>query len=110
MRRNASVKALKGVVTGIDAVSSLTGRGGGAVIGGHVALALDKGALGKLAAGRSLFLVSGTNGKTTTTALLAAALGTAGPVVTNATGANLKTGLVSALDQDLEPPVAVVEG
>src|SRR5437879_8085172 len=58
---------------------------------------------------RSLFLVSGTNGKTTTTALLAAALGTAGPIVHNTTGANLKTGLVSALAKDLESPVAVLE-
>jgi UDP-N-acetylmuramyl tripeptide synthase len=109
MPQTASVKALKGVVTGIAAMSRLTGRGGGAVIGGRVALTLDKGALGKLAAGRSLFLVSGTNGKTTTTALLAAALGTAGPVVTNMTGANLKTGLVSALARDLESRVAVLE-
>ena len=109
MPRRASVKALKGVVTGIATASRVTGRGGGAVIGGRVALALDKGALGKLAAGRSLFLVSGTNGKTTTTALLAAALGTAGPVVTNVTGANLKTGLVSALARDLDSAVAVLE-
>ncbi|HET9770495.1 MAG TPA: Mur ligase family protein, partial [Acidimicrobiia bacterium] len=97
------------MVGGIAAVSRLTGRGGGAVIGGRVALAFDKKALGKLAAGRSLFLVSGTNGKTTTTALLAAALGTAGPLVSNITGANLKTGLVSALAKDLESPLAVLE-
>lgn len=109
MQRSASVKALKGVVGGIAAVSRLTGRGGGAVIGGRIALAFDKGALGKLTDGRSLFLVSGTNGKTTTTALLAAALGTAGPVVSNITGANLKTGLVSALAKDLESSVAVLE-
>jgi UDP-N-acetylmuramyl tripeptide synthase len=109
VQRSASVRALKGVVAGIAAMSRVTGRGGGAVIGGRVALTLDKGALGKLAAGRSLFLVSGTNGKTTTTALLAAALGTAGPIVHNTTGANLKTGLVSALAKDLESPVAVLE-
>jgi lipid II isoglutaminyl synthase (glutamine-hydrolysing) len=109
MRLSPSNRALKGVVAGIATASRLTGRGGGAVIGGRVALALDKGALGKLAAGRSLFLVSGTNGKTTTTALLAAALGTAGPIVHNTTGANLKTGLVSALAKDLESPVAVLE-
>ena len=109
MEHSASVRALKGVVTGIATVSRLTRRGGGAVIGGKVALALDKSALAKLAGGRSLYLVSGTNGKTTTTALLAAALATAGPVVTNVTGANLKTGLVSALARDLESPVAVLE-
>jgi len=109
MQRSPSVRALKGLVGGIATVSRLTGRGGGAVIGGRIALAVDKRALARLAAGRSLFLVSGTNGKTTTTALLAAALGTAGPIVHNATGANLKTGLVSALAKDLESPVAVLE-
>ena len=109
MQRNASVRALKGLVGGIATVSRLTGRGSGAVIGGRVALALDKGALPKLTAGRSLYLVSGTNGKTTTTALLAAALSTAGPIVHNTTGANLKTGLVSALAKDLDSPVAVLE-
>ena len=103
------MRALKGLVTGIAAVSRVTGRGGGAVIGGRVAMAVDKGALPKLAAGRSLYLVSGTNGKTTTTALLAAALGTAGPVVSNMTGANLKAGLVSALAKDLHSPVAALE-
>ena len=71
MQRSASVRALKGLVGGIATVSRLTGRGGGAVIGGRVALALDRGALSKLTAGRSLYLVSGTNGKTTTTRLLA---------------------------------------
>jgi UDP-N-acetylmuramyl tripeptide synthase len=109
MQRSASVRALKGLVGGIATVSRLTGRGSGAVIGGRVALALDKGALPKLTAGRSLYLVSGTNGKTTTTALLAAALSTAGPIVHNTTGANLKTGLVSALAKDLDSPVAVLE-
>ena len=109
MQRSASVRALKGLVGGIATVSRLTGRGSGAVIGGRVALALDKAALSKLTAGRSLYLVSGTNGKTTTTALLAAALATAGPIVHNTTGANLKTGLVSALAKDLDSPVAVLE-
>jgi UDP-N-acetylmuramyl tripeptide synthase len=109
MQRSASVRALKSLVGGIATVSRLTGRGSGAVIGGRVALALDKGALPKLTAGRSLYLVSGTNGKTTTTALLAAALSTAGPIVHNTTGANLKTGLVSALAKDLDSPVAVLE-
>ena len=46
---------------------------------------------------RRVALVSGTNGKTTTTSLLAAALATAGPVVTNLLGANLPPGLAAAL-------------
>jgi UDP-N-acetylmuramyl tripeptide synthase len=48
-------------------------------------------------------VVSGTNGKTTTTALLAAAARTGVPVVTNTQGANLPSGIVSALaDADLD--------
>jgi UDP-N-acetylmuramyl tripeptide synthase len=73
------------------------GRGEGAVIGGKVALLLDPSVPDDLAAGRRVALVTGTNGKTTTTALLAAALGTNGPVVSNTSGANLATGHVAAL-------------
>jgi UDP-N-acetylmuramyl tripeptide synthase len=42
-------------------------------------------------------LVSGTNGKTTTTSLLGAALAASGPVTTNLLGANLPPGLAAAL-------------
>ena len=80
-----------------SAVSRRLGRGGGSVIGGRAILALDRHALERLAAGRTLALVSGTNGKTTTTSLLRACLSTAGPVVTNVLGANLPPGLAAAL-------------
>jgi lipid II isoglutaminyl synthase (glutamine-hydrolysing) len=73
------------------------GRGEGAIIGGRVALAVDPKALGRLAAGRRVVLVSGTNGKTTVAHLLAAAARTAGPVAHNATGANMPDGAVAAL-------------
>ena len=75
------------------------------MIGGRVTLALDPAALPRLATGRRSALVSGTNGKTTTTRLLARALETAGPVVTNAGGANLPYGLVAALSA--APPDAL---
>jgi lipid II isoglutaminyl synthase (glutamine-hydrolysing) len=81
----------------VGGLSRRLGAGGGGVIGGRVTLALDPSALPRLAAGRRSALVSGTNGKTTTTRLLARALETAGPVVTNAGGANLPYGLVAAL-------------
>ncbi len=67
------------------------------MVGGRAILALDGNALARLAAGRRVALVSGTNGKTTTTSLLAAALATTGAVVTNAEGANLPPGLAAAL-------------
>jgi UDP-N-acetylmuramyl tripeptide synthase len=50
-----------------------------------------------MARGREIALVSGTNGKTTTTSLLAAALAETGPTVTNVLGANLPPGLAAAL-------------
>jgi lipid II isoglutaminyl synthase (glutamine-hydrolysing) len=77
--------------------SRLAGTGEGSVIGGRVTLAIDKRALELMAAGHQSVVVSGTNGKTTTTRLLAAALATRGPVSTNSAGANLIPGLVSTL-------------
>jgi UDP-N-acetylmuramyl tripeptide synthase len=72
-------------------------RGDGFVIGGKVALAIYPAAFKQLLAGRRVAFVSATNGKTTTTRLLAAAVGAAGPVITNNSGANMPSGLVAAL-------------
>jgi len=79
------------------ALSRRLGRGDGTVIGGRVSLLVDRDALAHLGTGHRVSLVSGTNGKTTTTRLLAAALGTAGPVVVNPQGSNLPPGLVAGL-------------
>jgi UDP-N-acetylmuramyl tripeptide synthase len=73
------------------------GRGSGEMIGGKVALSTHPGVLREIARGRSLACVSGTNGKTTTTRLLAAALATAGPVASNSGGANMGPGVLHAL-------------
>ena len=73
-------------------VSRLAGRGDGSVIGGVIALRLEPGLLAMLAAGRQVVLVTGTNGKTTTTRLIAAALGSKGQVASNAFGANMGRG------------------
>jgi lipid II isoglutaminyl synthase (glutamine-hydrolysing) len=67
------------------------------MIGGLVALALDKSVLRQLGEGRRTVVVTGTNGKSTTTRMTAAALGTLGAVATNAEGANMDAGLVAAL-------------
>ena len=83
----------------VGGLSRLLGAGSGGVIGGRVSLALDPGSLTRLARGHRSALVSGTNGKTTTTSLLAAALGSVGPVATNQGGANLPYGLVAALSR-----------
>jgi UDP-N-acetylmuramyl tripeptide synthase len=90
-------------------VSRRAGRGGGSVIGGRVLLAIDPHALDVLAAGRTSVLVSGTNGKTTTTRLLAAGVGAGGAVVTNGQGANLLSGLVTTLSSAPAGATAVLE-
>jgi lipid II isoglutaminyl synthase (glutamine-hydrolysing) len=85
-------------------LSKSLGRGDGLVIGGRVILATFPGAFPRLVSGRRVVFVSATNGKTTTTRLLVAALRSAGPVVTNASGANMPAGIVAALAR---PPVGV---
>jgi lipid II isoglutaminyl synthase (glutamine-hydrolysing) len=93
----------------VSAVSRRLGRGSGSVIGGRVGLLLAPDLLGLLAADRPLALVSGTNGKTTTTCLLAAALGGAPRVATSTAGANLPPGLAVALAESPSGAPAVLE-
>ncbi len=90
-------------------LSRRAGRGSGSVVGGHAILAIDRSALARLAAGRETFLVSGTNGKTTTTKLVAAAVSPTGHVVTNVLGANLPSGLATALASGPRGAPAVLE-
>lgn len=91
-------------------VSRLVGRGRGRTIPGRVARALMPDVLSVLAARHRLVLVSGTNGKTTTTLLLAQALGERGPVISNSDGANLTSGLISTLlAHGREPALAALE-
>ncbi|MBS4727780.1 Mur ligase family protein [Mycobacterium sp. SM1] len=89
--------------------SRVTGRGAGAMIGGLVAIALDRSVLRQLGAGRRTVIVTGTNGKSTTTRMTAAALRTLGVVATNAEGANMDAGLVAALAADRDAKLAVLE-
>jgi lipid II isoglutaminyl synthase (glutamine-hydrolysing) len=91
-------------------VSRLTGRGDGSVIGGVVGLRVAPDLLRQLAVGRQIVLVTGTNGKTTTTRLVTAGLGALGQeVASNAFGANMESGLVSALSSAPDAPYAVLE-
>ncbi len=85
--------------------SKRLGRGNGAVIGGSVATFVCPDILTEAASDVTAVAVSGTNGKTTTTRLIAAALATRSGVLTNAHGANLPNGVVSAL-LDPHPPGA----
>jgi UDP-N-acetylmuramyl tripeptide synthase len=91
-------------------MSRLAGRGDGSVIGGVLGLRVEPNLLALLAAGRQITLVTGTNGKTTTTRLIAAALGALGQeVASNAFGANMEAGLASALARAPDAPYAVLE-
>jgi lipid II isoglutaminyl synthase (glutamine-hydrolysing) len=91
-------------------VSRLTGRGDGSVIGGVLGLRVEPDLLRLLAAGRQIVLVTGTNGKTTTTRLITAGLGALGQdVASNAFGANMVAGLASALGRSPQAPYAVLE-
>lgn len=89
--------------------SRVTGRGAGAMIGGLVAMTLDRSILAQLGAGRRSAIITGTNGKSTTTRMMAAALSTMGPVATNSEGANMDAGLVAALAADRDAALAALE-
>jgi len=79
------------------------------MIGGLVAMTLDRSVLRQLGAGRRTVFVTGTNGKSTTTRMTAAALSTLGAVATNAEGANMDAGLVAALAADRRAGLAALE-
>jgi len=99
--------------------SRVTGRGAGAMIGGLVAMKLDRSILWQLGAGRQTVIITGTNGKSTTTRMVAAALRTVGraqgaglrgqTVASNAEGANMDAGLVAALSAARTATLAALE-
>lgn len=91
------------------AVSRAAGRGSGSVIGGKVALRLEPDLLARLARHLDVILVSATNGKTTTTRLIAEALRANGGVVSNALGANMPAGITSALAGGSDAQYGVIE-
>jgi len=94
--------------------SRTTGRGAGAMIGGLIAMKIDPTVLAELGRGRRSVVVTGTNGKSTTTRMVAAALATLGPaggsgVACNTEGANMDAGLIAALAANRTAPLAALE-
>jgi len=83
----------------VGALSRAAGRGGGTTLPGKLLWRLDPGAVDALAARleRGVALVSATNGKTTTTAMAAGILEREHRLAWNRAGANLLSGLASAL-------------
>jgi UDP-N-acetylmuramyl tripeptide synthase len=91
----------------LRATSRRLGRSGGTTAPGRVLLRLSPGSLKRMAGelDEGSLLVSATNGKTTTSAMLAACLERAGrPVVHNRAGSNMSWGVATALlDAGREP-------
>ena len=77
--------------------SRKTGRGAGGMIGGLIAGAIDPNLLTNLGGNRPVALITGTNGKSTTTRMMTAAVRTATSVCTNEGGDNMDAGVISAL-------------
>lgn len=83
----------------IGSLSRRSGRGGGTSLPGKALLRLAPDAIERLVARlpEGVVLVSATNGKTTSSALVAAALGPEHALCRNGAGANLLSGVASAL-------------
>ncbi len=79
------------------------------MIGGLIALQIDKTIMGQLGRGKRTVLITGTNGKSTTTRMTTAALSTLGAVATQADGANMDAGIVAALSVHRDAPLAAIE-
>ena len=92
-RRSARAHVAVAAARATSALSKRLGRGHGTVIGGRIALILHPKLLGELTRGRAVTIVTGTNGKTTTTHLVTEAL-RADREVASTRGANLPTGQV----------------
>ncbi|WOH95492.1 Mur ligase family protein [Corynebacterium urealyticum] len=89
--------------------SQKTGRGAGGMIGGLIANAIDPNLLAQLGQGRPTVLVTGTNGKSTTTRMLAHALESRYSVATNEGGDNMDAGVISALLAGRDKDVVALE-
>ena len=92
-------------------LSRFAGTGGGTTIPGKLLWKLDPGAIDALAARleRGAVVVSATNGKTTTTAMVAEILGPDIRLAWNRSGANLLSGVASALLAAPEAELALLE-
>ena len=89
--------------------SRVSGKGSGGMIGGRVASKIDSGILPKLARGKTSVIVTGTNGKSTTTKMINAALATRGAVAWNSNGDNMLDGVTAAMIAQARAPYASLE-
>ena len=94
---NINIKSILSILAGkITLFISKNLLKGGSTFPGTVALKFDKEILKKVAKGYKVILVTGTNGKTTTTSMITNIFKANGhTVITNNTGANLFRGIVA---------------
>ena len=84
------IKTSTGLIAGKMSSHLLRMLGRGSTLPGKIALQIDKDILQHLAQNYEIVVITGTNGKTLTTALTVGILQEAfGPIVTNPSGANL---------------------
>ena len=106
IRRVAAVATGRALLAGLRLA-----RRGGTALPGLVAQTLDPHIIGELAADlpRGVTIVTGTNGKTTTTRLLGAICTSAGlRLLSNRSGSNLLRGLASTLIEQADMPVGTL--
>lgn len=89
-----------------SATSKLLGHKG-ETLPGRILLAIEPEAISLLAQGKEVILVSGTNGKTSTTKAVTTIISQLGPVATSGSGSNLAWGAANALMSSA--PYAVLE-
>ncbi len=92
----------------VGRLSRVAGRGGGTTLPGKLLWKVDPGAVDALAARlpAGVAVVSATNGKTTTSAMLARILGTRYRLAWNNSGANLASGVASTLLSAHRTPIS----
>ena len=110
MKINTTLGLLAGKLSG----SILEKMGRGSTLPGKVALKFDKDILSQLAKNYEIVVITGTNGKTLTTALTVGILQEAfGPILTNPSGANMISGITTtflrAKHSKANRPIAVLE-
>ena len=96
---NARVRAAGALARVAGSLSRLAGRGGGTTIPGHLFLRLAPEGLRPLAErlGDGVAMISATNGKTTTAAMLSMILASDRTICRNGSGANLVSGIATTL-------------
>src|SRR5947209_4747394 len=104
-------RATVGMARAVASLSRASGRGGGTTLPGRMLLAVQPDAIGRLATGlrQGSALISATNGKTTTAKMAAAILSPPLHLTRNTAGANLASGIASALVRDHDADLGVFE-